>query len=279
MPLFYSDLHLRALEAAYHRHYDQLCAVAAAVLGGEAALAQDAVQEAWLRLNAPGVRERIRTDDADRLRGLLLVTVRNAARNLRRAAPAARELTLPEEGWATLPDPAPGPAEQAEQADAVAALRRGLQKRGAAAEEQDHGPPAVSHSGQTQHHGEIRQNREGTGAALPPEEVDARIAGQPVEPGGEGALPLEFLQPPPGVEKGLLAQLQRVVRVARHAQGQVVDALLVGLHQGGEGVLVPGTGPLYQLLFLCHAFLTSRCDAPPHSRRNSVFPSCRARHP
>ena len=113
MPLFYRDLHLRALEAAYHRHYDQLCAVAAAVLGGDAALAQDAVQEAWLRLNAPGVRERIRTDDADRLRGLLLVTVRNAARNLRRAAPAARELTLPEEGWATLPDPAPGPAEQA----------------------------------------------------------------------------------------------------------------------------------------------------------------------
>lgn len=66
MPLFYRDLHLRALEAAYHRHYDQLCAVAAAVLGGDAALAQDAVQEAWLRLNAPGVRERIRTDDAAR---------------------------------------------------------------------------------------------------------------------------------------------------------------------------------------------------------------------
>lgn len=37
MPLFYRDLHLRALEAAYHRHYDQLCAVAAAVLGGDAA--------------------------------------------------------------------------------------------------------------------------------------------------------------------------------------------------------------------------------------------------
>ena len=35
MPLFYRDLHLRALEAAYHRHYDQLCAVAAAVQGAE----------------------------------------------------------------------------------------------------------------------------------------------------------------------------------------------------------------------------------------------------
>lgn len=36
MPLFYRDLHLRALEAAYHRHYDQLCAVAAAVLAADA---------------------------------------------------------------------------------------------------------------------------------------------------------------------------------------------------------------------------------------------------
>ncbi len=35
MPLFYRDLHLRALEAAYHRHYDQLCAVAVAVQGAE----------------------------------------------------------------------------------------------------------------------------------------------------------------------------------------------------------------------------------------------------
>lgn len=40
----------------------------------------------------------------------------------------------------------PGPLEEAKHSE----------KRGAAAEEQDHGPPAVSHSGQTQHHGEIR---------------------------------------------------------------------------------------------------------------------------
>lgn len=52
------------------------------------------------------------------------MTVRNAARNLRRDS---RELTLPEEGWAVLPDPAPGPAEAAERADAVAVLQRGLQ--------------------------------------------------------------------------------------------------------------------------------------------------------
>lgn len=110
------------LARVYHARYARLCAVAAAVLGGDKHLAQDAVQEAWLRLNAPRVLETL--DPApDRLAGLLLVTVRNAARNLRRGS---RELTLPEEGWAVLPDPAPGPAEQTEQAAAVAALRRGL---------------------------------------------------------------------------------------------------------------------------------------------------------
>lgn len=110
------------LARVYHARYARLCAVAAAVLGGDKALAQDAVQEAWLRLHAPGVGERL-DPDPDRLAGLLLVTVRNAARNLRRGR---RELTLPEEGWAVLPDPAPGPAEQTERAEAVAALRRGL---------------------------------------------------------------------------------------------------------------------------------------------------------
>lgn len=95
------------LARVYHARYARLCAVAAAVLGGDRHLAQDAVQEAWLRLNAPGVREKL-DPDPDRLAGLLLVTVRNAARNLRRGS---RELTLPEEGWAVLPDPAPGPTD------------------------------------------------------------------------------------------------------------------------------------------------------------------------
>lgn len=108
MPLFYRDLRERALAETYHRYYRQLCAVAASVLDGDTALAQDAVQEAWLRLNAPGVRERIDTGDTSRLRGLLLVTVRNAARNLRRGK---REQILPEEGWAVFEDPSPGPAE------------------------------------------------------------------------------------------------------------------------------------------------------------------------
>nr|WP_317402295.1 sigma-70 family RNA polymerase sigma factor [uncultured Gemmiger sp.] len=123
MPLLDRNGQEKTLARAYHQYYHRLCAVAAAVLDGDRALAQDAVQEAWLRLNTPGVRERMDVSDPDRLRGLLLVTVRNAARNLRRGR---REQTLPGEGWAALPDPAPGPAEQTEQAAAVAALRRGL---------------------------------------------------------------------------------------------------------------------------------------------------------
>lgn len=124
MPLFYRDLRERALAETYHRYYRRLCAVAAAVLDGDAALAEDAVQEAWLRLNALGVRERIDTGDAVRLRGLLLVTVRNTARNLRRGN---REQTLSEEGWALFRDPGPSPAEQTEKGAAVEALCRGLQ--------------------------------------------------------------------------------------------------------------------------------------------------------
>ena len=57
----------------------------------------------------------------------------------------------------------------------------------------------------------VQGDRHGQGAPplLPPQKVDAHVAGQPVEPGGEGALPLEFPQALPGVEKGLLAQLRR----------------------------------------------------------------------
>ena len=55
----------------------------------------------------------------------MLVTVRNCVRNLRRG-PAAHEQTIAEEGRAILPDLAPGPVEAAEQAEAIAAVRRAL---------------------------------------------------------------------------------------------------------------------------------------------------------
>lgn len=54
-----------------------------------------------------------------------MVTVRNCVRNLRRG-PAAHEQTIAEEGRAILPDLAPGPVEAAEQAEAIAAVRRAL---------------------------------------------------------------------------------------------------------------------------------------------------------
>ncbi len=95
MPLFDRDRREKTLARVYHQNYDRLCGVAAAVLGGDKALAQDAVQEAWLRLNAPGVRERIDLSDPDRLRGLLLVTVRQRAH---RARERLRKL-LEQEGY------------------------------------------------------------------------------------------------------------------------------------------------------------------------------------
>lgn len=67
--MFGRDAREQTLAWLYHRQYRRLCAVAAAVLGGDKALAQDAVQNAWLRLSAPGVRERIETEDETRLRG------------------------------------------------------------------------------------------------------------------------------------------------------------------------------------------------------------------
>ncbi|MDD4849206.1 MAG: sigma-70 family RNA polymerase sigma factor [Gemmiger sp.] len=112
---------LAALRQVYEASYTRLCAAAAALPGVDAHMAQDAVQEAWLRLTRPALLPRLDPDPA-RLQGLLLVTVCNTARNLRRAAAGA---DLPgEDTFALLSDPTPGPAEQAEKKDAAAALRR-----------------------------------------------------------------------------------------------------------------------------------------------------------
>lgn len=107
------------LQQALIQDYGRLCALADRILQ-DSHLAQDAVQESWLRLN----RAKPDTTDAEKLRHLLLVTVRYTALNMRRgrwAEPA--EDTV----FAVLPDPAPLPQEQAERSAAVRSLLAAMQ--------------------------------------------------------------------------------------------------------------------------------------------------------
>ena len=71
------------LQQALVQDYGRLCTLANKILQ-DSHLAQDAVQESWLRLN----RARPDTTDAEKLRHLLLVTVRHTALNM--AEPAGR---------------------------------------------------------------------------------------------------------------------------------------------------------------------------------------------
>lgn len=78
---------LASLQRLYERCRPELCAVAQA-MGADPYTAEDAVQEAWLRLTRPETLETLDTRDPERLRHLMLLAVRNAVRNLhRRAAP------------------------------------------------------------------------------------------------------------------------------------------------------------------------------------------------
>ncbi|OLA23484.1 MAG: hypothetical protein BHW25_07585 [Faecalibacterium sp. CAG:82-related_59_9] len=65
------------LQQALVQDYGRLCTLANKILQ-DSHLAQDAVQESWLRLN----RARPDTTDAEKLRHLLLVTVRHTALNV-----------------------------------------------------------------------------------------------------------------------------------------------------------------------------------------------------
>ena len=67
LPLFFqtqsqSQGQLARLQRVYERYRAEFCAVARA-MGADAYTAEDAVQEAWLRLHAPGVGERLDPED------------------------------------------------------------------------------------------------------------------------------------------------------------------------------------------------------------------------
>lgn len=107
------------LQQAFIQDYGRLCALADRILQ-DSHLAQDAVQESWLRLN----RARPDTTDAEKLCHLLLVTVRHTALNMRRSRwgePAEDAV------FAALPDADPLPQEKLERSEAVRCLLAAMQ--------------------------------------------------------------------------------------------------------------------------------------------------------
>lgn len=113
------------LQLIYAKDYRRLCTAARMVLGEEH-LAQDAVQEAWLRLSRPNVLSGLATGDEDKLRNLVLVTVRNTAHNLRRGQTKIE--TPGEDAFAEVVDNTPAPEQQAETRDAARRLKMAMQK-------------------------------------------------------------------------------------------------------------------------------------------------------
>ena len=109
---------LASLQRLYERCRPELCAVAQA-MWADPYTAEDAVQEAWLRLTRPETLETLDTRDPERLRHLMLLAVRNAVRNLHRRA---RPDQPGDETLQAVQDPAPGPAQAAEHKDAAARL-------------------------------------------------------------------------------------------------------------------------------------------------------------
>lgn len=102
-----------ALALEFEERRPRLTAVARRLLGS-AAEAEDAVQEAWLRLS------RADTEAIDNLGGWLTTVVSRIALDMLRARSARRE--APDDGTPLdAPSPEPGPADRAAEADAVGA--------------------------------------------------------------------------------------------------------------------------------------------------------------
>lgn len=116
---------LQCLQQIYARDYRRLCTVAQMAVGDEH-LAQDAVQEAWLRLSRPETLSGLDTGDADKLRRLVIVAVRNTAHDLRRKH---TRVDIPgENAFSALPDRAATTEENAERREAVSRLKAALRQ-------------------------------------------------------------------------------------------------------------------------------------------------------
>lgn len=109
------------LYRVFVQDYTRLCILAGGILRDEA-LAQDAVQESWLRLHA---LRHLKTDHEEKLRHLVMITVRHTAYNmLRKQSP----VPLEEDALTALRDGDQLPEEQAEYRETVQVLMKALQR-------------------------------------------------------------------------------------------------------------------------------------------------------
>lgn len=108
------------LYQVFVRDYARLCVLAGRILGDDV-LAQDAVQESWLRLCA---LPRLDTGDREKLRHLVVIAVRHTAYNMRRKKfPGLMDTQT----MGMVPDSAPLPQELAERDEQVRALLAAMQ--------------------------------------------------------------------------------------------------------------------------------------------------------
>lgn len=92
------------VEQIFTKNYARLCAMATAILH-DSSLAQDAVQEGWIRLHKA---KQLDTSSEEKLEHLILITVRHAAYNImRKGNPEPIEDSI----LNSIPDTSPSPHE------------------------------------------------------------------------------------------------------------------------------------------------------------------------
>jgi hypothetical protein len=93
-------------------------------------------------------------------------------------------------------------------------------------------------------------------AAPAPQLVEARVGGDPVAPGGEGAAAVEAREPPDDGDQRLLGGVVGIGVVPGEAAADGVDAVLVAAQERVEGAPIAGLGGLDE-----RRIVRGRCDA------------------
>lgn len=107
------------VEQIFTKNYARLCAMATAILH-DSSLAQDAVQEGWIRLHKA---KQLDTSSEEKLEHLILITVRHAAYNImRKGNPEPIEDSI----LNSIPDTSPSPHEIVESREVSRKIKNSL---------------------------------------------------------------------------------------------------------------------------------------------------------